>query len=75
MSQLAGGCGGRITAPTGFIYTPNYPQNYDHNDDCGWLIVVDDNHVVQLTFLDFAIERHINCTYDHVAVCFLLLKY
>jgi len=63
-----GGCGGRNKAPTGFIYSPNYPEKYDHNDDCGWLIEVDSNHVVELQFLDFLVERHINCSYDHVAV-------
>lgn len=63
-----GGCGGQYRASSGFIYSPNYPNKYDHNADCGWLIQVDDNHVVQLQFLDFVVERHINCSYDHVAV-------
>ena len=53
---------------TGSIYSPNYPQNYDKDDDCGWLLTVDQNHVVQLEFLDFDVEAHSNCSYDHVAV-------
>ena len=29
---------------------------------------MDQNHVVQLEFLDFDVESHSNCSYDHVAV-------
>ncbi|CAG7829998.1 unnamed protein product, partial [Allacma fusca] len=52
----------------GVINSPNWPANYDHDDDCGWLISVDVNHVVQFEFTDFEVENHINCSYDHVAV-------
>ena len=48
--------------------SPNYPNNYDSNDDCGWLVEVDTNHVVQLMFEDFDVEPHSNCSYDHVAL-------
>ncbi|OXA47104.1 Cubilin [Folsomia candida] len=65
---VAGGCGGRFRTLNGFVQSPNYPGNYDHNDDCGWLIEVDQNHVVELRFMDFSVERHINCSYDHVAI-------
>ncbi|ODM98815.1 Cubilin [Orchesella cincta] len=66
--QVAGGCGGSFRASSGYIYSPNYPANYDHNDDCSWLITVDPNHVVKLQFEAFDIERHINCSYDHIGV-------
>jgi len=66
--QMPGGCGGRMTAPNGYIYSPNYPNNYNHSEDCQWLISVDRNHVVDLQFLDFNVERHINCSYDYLAV-------
>lgn len=68
IQQISGGCGGLFRGTSGYIYSPNYPQDYDHNDDCTWLINVDSNHVVELTFEDFDIERHINCSYDHLAV-------
>lgn len=70
--QVPGGCGGTYRGTSGYIYTPNYPSNYDNSDDCSYLISVDRNHVVELTFEDFDVERHINCTYDHVAVSFVL---
>ena len=34
----------------GVIMSPNYPNNYDSNDDCGWLVQVDRSHVVELMF-------------------------
>ena len=45
----------------GVLTSPNYPSNYDSDDDCGWLLEVDTNHVVQLTFEDFDVEPHSNC--------------
>ena len=43
-------CGGVMKADRGLIMSPNYPSNYDAHDDCGWLLEVDTNHVVQLQF-------------------------
>lgn len=63
-------CGGQFTAPTGVIHSPNYPNNYPNNQDCEWLIQVDRNHLVNLTFTDFDLERTGNCTDDYVRVSF-----
>ena len=41
---------------------------YDSNDDCGWLIEVDQNHLVQFYFIDFDLEHQSNCSYDYVAL-------
>ena len=57
-----------MTAPSGSIHSPNYPNSYNANDDCKWLIEVDRNHVVQFTFVDFDVEPHQNCSYDYVAL-------
>ena len=64
----AGGCGARMTAPTGSIHSPNYPNTYDSNDDCAWSIEVDPTHRIQFTFIDFDVEPHANCSYDYVAL-------
>ncbi|RLU24405.1 hypothetical protein DMN91_002494 [Ooceraea biroi] len=61
-------CGGRFTANSGVIHSANYPQNYPHIQDCEWLLEVDSNHLVNLTFLDFDIENSRNCTDDYVKV-------
>ena len=39
-----------MTTQTGKIHSSNYPNMYDNHDDCAWLIEVDRNHVVQLSF-------------------------
>jgi len=57
-----------MTAPSGVILSPNYPNMYGNHDDCGWQIEVDLDHVVELTFEDFDVEPHSNCSYDYVAV-------
>ncbi|KAH0948163.1 hypothetical protein HN011_006977 [Eciton burchellii] len=61
-------CGGRFTANSGIVHSTNYPQNYPHAQDCEWLLEVDSNHLVNLTFLDFDIENSRNCTDDYVKV-------
>ena len=53
---------------TGVLMSPNYPNNYNANDDCGWLLEVDNTHVVQFQFEDFDVEPHSNCSYDYVAL-------
>ena len=39
-----------MTTQSGKIHSSNYPDMYDNHDDCAWLIEVDRNHVVQLSF-------------------------
>lgn len=31
-------CGGMLTNPTGVVTSPNFPNDYDHNDACAWTI-------------------------------------
>ena len=50
-----------MTAKSGVITSPNYPNSYEHDDDCGWLIEVDFGHIIQFSFLDFDVESHSNC--------------
>ncbi|NXY67496.1 CUBN protein, partial [Glareola pratincola] len=63
-----GGCGGIFQATSGEIHSPNYPQPYNNNTDCSWVIQVDYSHRVLLNFTDFDIENHHSCNYDNVAV-------
>ncbi|XP_076628821.1 cubilin [Colletes latitarsis] len=61
-------CGGLFTADTGIIHSTNYPQNYPNNQLCEWLIRVDENYVVNVTFLEFDLEKTANCTDDYVKI-------
>ncbi|TGZ53188.1 Cubilin [Temnothorax longispinosus] len=62
------GCGGKFTAISGIIHSANYPQNYPHVQNCEWLLEVDSNHLVNLTFLDFDVENSWNCSDDFVEI-------
>lgn len=62
------GCGGPVTAPSGEIHSPLYPNSYPNNVDCSWVISVEPNHRVFFNFSDLDIEYHTNCSWDYVAV-------
>lgn len=61
-------CGGKFSGQSGVIHSTNYPNNYPHNQNCEWLINVDPNHAVNLTFVDLDLERTRNCTDDYIEV-------
>lgn len=65
------GCGGFYSTASGTLTSPGYPDDYPHNTDCLWNIQVQRGRTVVLTFYDFDIEGHTNCTYDYVAVSIL----
>uniref|UniRef100_A0A671XF34 Cubilin n=1 Tax=Sparus aurata TaxID=8175 RepID=A0A671XF34_SPAAU len=67
-AEVQGGCGGPVTAPSGEIHSPLYPNSYPNNVDCSWVISVDPNHRVLLNFSDLDIEYHSNCSWDYVAI-------
>lgn len=62
------GCGGIFQATSGEIHSPNYPQPYNNNTDCSWIIQADYGHRILLNFTDFDTENHLSCNYDNVAV-------
>lgn len=62
------GCGGAVTAPSGEIHSPQYPNNYPDNADCSWTITVDAGHRVFFNFTDLHVENHNSCDLDYVAV-------
>nr|XP_042896535.1 cubilin [Parasteatoda tepidariorum] len=62
------GCGGLFSSDEGTILSPNYPETYNANDECVWLIRVDPNHLVLLEFYDFDLPTAANCTLGYVAI-------
>ena len=62
------GCGGKFTASVGSIHSPNYPNNYDKNLDCRWLIEVDKNFVIWFVFTDFDMNFFTDCENNFVKV-------
>jgi len=53
----------------GSIHSPNYPNNYDTNLDCLWLIEVNKNYVIWFAFIDFDMNNYrSNCVNNFVKV-------
>ncbi|XP_078278371.1 cubilin [Rhinoraja longicauda] len=68
MLWLQNGCGGIVTAPTGEIHSPNYPNPYGINVDCSWVISVDTHYSIFIHFLDFDLAHQQSCDFDYIAV-------
>lgn len=41
-------CGGILSSPNGVITSPNYPNDYNHNDACAWLISAPDGNQIKV---------------------------
>ncbi|KAM5158320.1 cubilin [Mantella aurantiaca] len=64
-------CGGIIyvtdSNPSGYIISPNYPNNYPTNADCVWIIVAPNAEAVQLDFEEqFYIESSDKCSSSYL---------
>ena len=57
-----------MTAPSGVISSPNYPQPYPVNRECRWYVSVEPGKRVNITIVDFDMEAHQHCAYDKLAV-------
>ena len=40
----------------GYIFSPNYPNDYDVDLDCSWLIQAGADKKIVLSFVDFNVE-------------------
>ncbi|GFU96641.1 cubilin homolog [Trichonephila clavipes] len=60
------GCGGILTTPSGTIRSPNFPDVYENNLNCEWLIRIHPDNRLMLTFKEFNLEHHQNCSFDYL---------
>lgn len=63
-----GGCQYEINKPEGVITSPNWPNFYPARKDCVWHFTTKPGHRVKLSFREFGLEPHQECTYDHIVV-------
>ncbi|XP_074652971.1 cubilin-like [Tubulanus polymorphus] len=61
-------CGGRVTADTGTVTSPGYPQGYTRQIFCEWVITAPVGERVNITFVDVDIEGHADCIWDYIEV-------
>jgi cubilin len=52
----------------GILISPNYPNHYDHNGDCVWVISIPVNERIALNFTDFVMESSATCAFDYIEV-------
>ena len=52
----------------GSIYSPGYPNNYDSNKNCNWLIRAPFGQKVLIYFTTFDLEDSSQCNYDSVSM-------
>ena len=45
-----------LTSPKGSFTSHNYPNNYDNNMNCSWLITVDKSSAITLSFFTFQLN-------------------
>lgn len=65
---LTSGCGSTMTAVTGDITSPNYPQPYSAQADCYWKIAVAASSIIQVVIVDLDLEQHEKCRYDFIEI-------
>ncbi|XP_067041555.1 tolloid-like protein 1 [Acropora muricata] len=63
-------CGGTLTATSGNITSPSYPENYPKNKRCLWKISGPKGQTVSFQFHEFQLEGAANgaCRYDYVEI-------
>ncbi|XP_048462936.1 cubilin [Rhincodon typus] len=61
-------CGANFTASSGRIISPNYPDNYDSNLNCEYLINISDQRLIILQFEFFDVEGFLYCDDDSLKI-------
>lgn len=69
------GCGGTMTAVSGEIISPGYPQPYHHRADCYWTIRVNEGSIVNFHITDIDMETGSQCAFDFIEVSRMLTQY
>ena len=54
-------CKATLTDDSGVVKSPKFPQNYENNIDCTWLIELGNDKFIEIEFLSFDLEHHYNC--------------
>ncbi|XP_053408750.1 cubilin-like isoform X2 [Mercenaria mercenaria] len=62
------GCGGTFTDESGILISPNYPNPYNHDAQCVWIVRVNERDTISLTFTNMDLEGHADCQYDYIEV-------
>lgn len=60
-------CGGNYFSSVGVIRTPNFPNSYDPDLECTWVISAPAGRQIQLNVTDFVLENDM-CQFDYLQI-------
>lgn len=61
-------CGGNFSGVDGEITSQNYPENYNNDETCEWLLIVNDTQTLQIDISHMDIENSTSCVNDYLQV-------
>ena len=70
IAACATACNKVLTATSGRILSPRWPNNYPTNVNCELRIITPPGNKISLFFSVFRIERHSRCNFDYLAVSY-----
>ncbi|KAM4688769.1 uncharacterized protein O3C94_006904 isoform 2-T2 [Discoglossus pictus] len=59
-------CGGVVKGNTGQFQSPGFPQSYESDMNCTWILEAPLGYYIILDFKSLVLEEHRNCQYDYV---------
>ena len=65
---LSGTCAGTYDLKKQEIKSPNFPNDYNVQENCTWKINSPANSTIKLTFLEFSLEVDSSCVYDSLRI-------
>ncbi|KAH9509816.1 hypothetical protein Btru_045275 [Bulinus truncatus] len=66
--KLINACNTTANASSGYIVSPNYPNNYPDNSSCYWTIAGSNSSRVNMSFSEFSLEGGEGCPYDYISI-------
>uniref|UniRef100_A0A8C5FRN7 Metalloendopeptidase n=1 Tax=Gadus morhua TaxID=8049 RepID=A0A8C5FRN7_GADMO len=64
----AAGCDQMVTALTGTLSSPNWPDTYPSQKACTWSLATLPGHRIKIAFNELDMEAHLECVYDHLQI-------
>ncbi|CAG2112441.1 unnamed protein product, partial [Medioppia subpectinata] len=62
------GCGGTLTSEKGSFNSPNFPDKYENNVICDWIIRIHPLERIEIRFTLFDLENHNKCNFDYLEI-------
>ena len=61
-------CGGSLSGNVGTIVHPSYPNKYQNDRECNYVITVAPDKIIKVTFDQFDFESSESCKYDYIEI-------